>query len=323
MRFVHDGVIFMYVYLAGAIISVFKTLNQLCVNQNLHVPLYSIVNVLVFLFASSHLTQFYCMNSAEQSKWTYGGIIGSAEVNSCLNFIGRQNDVNGIFIDRPIYMTGGYSIVHKDVPLVAMNKYEFLEFDEKSTVPVYTDTLSLQTRPLTHNNNARRLKSFGHISDFISIYNTPYLYKKLIIRTEYNYFVLEEDREFEHLGGFVEVFRTQSSKVMRRTFEPHAEQALLDRASKIPIGTNATVLEHEGHWLAHYGLYKQAEERLVFANYIAPRELGPYRRLLEIYQARGNTDFYSKVLTTCMQFHSMIDCTGPYKPLELHSEYFK
>jgi hypothetical protein len=77
-------------------------------------------------------SQLYLFTSRDQnyiSKWKYRGINNSNHVNICLDFIGNQNDVTGVFIDSSIHMTGGYTILRQNVPIIALSHREFLKFE--------------------------------------------------------------------------------------------------------------------------------------------------------------------------------------------------
>ena len=141
-------------------------------------------------------------------------------------------------------MTGGYTILHKEVPMFALNMYEFFEFSHSCRLEltgVYNQNISLS--------------SFTYISDYVSVYNVPYLLKQLLSKPEYNYLVLHVDRQFVETG-YNEVFRTGSAKVMKRHMADESEAGLFQMACKTPLGQNSTILEYEEYWLFQYGLYE-------------------------------------------------------------------
>lgn len=316
LRFLHNTVIVLYISLSRAMYTLVKAFLRQSVNQNSQYCIYS-VYLFISLFASSHIYDFCNLSQSGQSKWTYSGATDSNDVNTCLDFIRHNDDVTGILIDRPLHLTGGYSLLHKDVPLFALNKYEFMEYDEKSKLNV------LQLRNGQYSEyKVKRVKVFGRISEFISIFNTPFLLKQLITKKEYNYLILRKDRAFAETG-FEQVFVTGNSRVLRRTFDPESEAKMAGTAHHIPVGTNATILEYEGDWLSYFGLYSKAEQRLLFSNRLDPTRTGPFRALLGIYKRLGVTSNYQSVLDACTQVHSMVDCLQPYRPIPLHSDYYR
>ncbi|WAR03213.1 hypothetical protein MAR_009771 [Mya arenaria] len=316
LRFLHNCIVIMYVSFASAIMFFYKMFTQSGKNQNNTQYCKLCIYTFIVLFVSSQSLCFLNMSSNEKSKWSYAGRTDSWAVNTGLHFIGRQNDVTGILLDRPLHLTAGYSIFNKDVPIFALNKYEFMEFNKEKMA--YLKTFDETQHGLAN----YRFHTFGQIRDFVSVYNTPYLYKQLLKKVEYNYLVLEVNREFENTGGYEEVFRVGNTKVMRRTFDRKSEEKMAEVANRIPVGTNATILEYEGDWLSHFGLYDKAIERLIHSNALVPKRLGPYQLLLDVYRRTGEASYYNKVLDACSQFHQQNTCLKPYNSIQLHSEYY-
>lgn len=317
LRFLHNTIVFLYVCLARAIISLCKEFSRFSANQNNRQYCIYYVYLFISLFVSSHIYNFCYISKYDQSKWTYSRSADSNDVNLCLDFIRHQDEVTGVLLDRPIHLTGGYSILHRDVPIFALNKYEFMEFDNKSKV-----TLNKEFTRGRQTNDLKQVHVFGRISDFISIFNTPLLLKQLIKKMEYNYLVLRHDRLFEDTG-YMEVFRAGNSRVLRRTFSAENEAKMAETADRIPVGTNATVLEYEGDWLRHFGLYSKAEERFLFSNRLDPSRIGPFRAMLSMFKKLGVASNYQSVLDACMQVHTLNNCLEQYQPLRFHDDYYR
>ena len=319
LRFLHNTVIFIYISLARAIYTLCKALSTSRENQNSRQYCIYSVYLYIALFSSSHIYVFCNLSESSQSKWTYSGMTDSNEVNACLDFIRQNSDVTGVVIDRPLHLTGGYSLLNKDVPIFALNKYEFMEYDNKSKLNVVQLDLRYS---YNHEYELKQVHVFGRISDFISIYNTPYLLKQIISKKEYNYLVLRSDRTFTETG-YRQVFTVGNSRVLKRTFDADSEAKMAETVHHIPVGTNATVLEYEGDWLIYFGLYSKAEQRLLFSNRLDPMRPGPFRALLGIYKRLGVTRSYQSVLEACTQVHSVKACLQPYQPLKLHLDYYR
>ena len=307
LRFLYSCLVIMCIAVACAIHSLYKTLSKYASNQNDTKYCKLFMYLFVVLFVSSQLYEFCTMSDSEKSKWSYSGRSDSGEVNACLEFIGHQGDVSGVFIDRPLHLTGGYSIIRQNVPIFALNKNEFMEFSRDHTMV----------------DDAEGVHVFGRIRDFVSVYNTPYLYRRLVHGRNYNYLVLAADREFEGQGGFSRVFEAGSSIVLRRLNDAEAEARLETLAARIPLGTNATVLEYEGRWLSHFGVYERAVERLLYSNFLDPRRPGPYRALVDVYRRTHRPGALEKVLAACTGFFPVEDCLAPYRAIELHPEYYR
>ena len=312
VRFFHNGVVFMYIYSSYAILRMLRITIQLT-NQNVKVFYQYCFTYSFYLFigllASSQLSSFLQLRGDAISKWTYTGNDVSHQTNTCLDFIRQRDDVTGVFLDQPIYMTGSYTVLHKDVPILALNFHEFFEFHRKSRLEIVNIV-----------NQNISLSVFGQISNFISIYNTNYLWRQLILQPEYNYLVLRTERQFTDTG-YTEVFRRGKSKVMKRqdTNETHTE--LLNIATKAPLGYNATVLEYEGYWLIRYGLYKLAESKLLFANRLDNSRIGPYQLLIGLFQRFKQNVLIQNVLDACVTLHKEVDCLGVYNPIRLQDVY--
>lgn len=314
LRFIHNTIVFLYICFAHAMYVILcKAFAKLSLNQNNKQYFIYSVYLFIALFSSSHIYDFCNLSKSGAPKWTYGGASDSNEVNICMDYIRQRHDITGVFIDREIHMTGAYSVLQKDVPIFSLNKFEFMEFD---------DDAKLRHGQHTLGDSNKHVKVFGRISEFISVFNTPLLLKQLISKKVYNYLILRKDRGFEDTG-YKQVFEFGNSRVLKRTFDYKDEIKMAETASRIPLGTNATVLEYEADWLRHFGLYVKAEERLLFSNRLDPTRIGPFRALLGIYRRLGVVSSYQSVLNACVQVHSMEDCLEPYQPLRFHSSYYR
>ena len=309
IRFFHNGIVFMHIHMSSAILRLFKAVVNYA-NQK-HGQYYCWLYLFIGLLASSQLFLFIQIQGEVLSRWSYMGNNISHEVNECLHYVSKQNDVTGVFLDRPLYMTGGYTILHKDVPIYALNMHEFFEFSRNSRL-----------RSTNAFNQNISLASFAYISDFVSVYNTPYLLKQLLSKSEYNYVVLDMDRQFVETG-YNAVFKTGSTQVMKRQTTNESEAALLKMASNIRLGHNATILEYEGYWLLRYGLYKLAEGKLMFANRMDNSRMGPYQLLIRLFQYFKQEDLVRNVLDACLVLHERSKCVSEYEVIKLHDGYFK
>ena len=301
-RFFHNGIVFMLIHLSSAILRLFKTIVN-CANQK-HCQYYYWFYLFIGILASSQMFSFFQVQGNAISKWSYTGNSVSQDYNQCLHYISEQNDVRGVFLEHPIYMTGGYTILHKDVPLFALNMYEFFEFSHSSRLNftnVYNQNISLS--------------SFVYISNYISVHNNPYLLKQLLSKDEYNYLVLNIDRKFIETG-YNEVFKTGSAKVIKRQKTDESEAELFKMASKIPLGQNSTILEYEGYWLLQYGLYELAQDKLLLANHLDTSRIGPYQLLIRLFYHFKQNDLVQSVLDSCLVKHKRSKCVSEYKVIK-------
>lgn len=313
LRFLHNTIVFFYIAVSRASITLYKVLTRLWVNQNDRQYSIYCFYLFIFLFVSNHTYYLFKMPHSDRAKWTYSGNTDSHSENMCLNFIRQQNDVTGVFLDSPMKMTGAYSVLHKNVPIFALNMYEFMEYNYKGKYDVMGKFKSIHRYGYT---------DFSETSEFISIYNTPYLLKQLIDKQEYNYIVLKINRHFVDIG-YKEVFRAGNSKVLKRTFGKKSELSLDEISRDTMVGSNATVLELEGSWLKYFGVYIKAEQRLIFANRLDPRRIGPFRILLDMYKTLNKPSSYKQVLSACIQVHTSANCLRRHEPIVLHTGYFR
>ena len=309
IRFFHNGIVFMLIHLSTAILRLFKTIVN-CANQKLG-QYYCWFYLFIGVLASSQMFSFIQIQGDVISRWSYMGNNVSHDFNQCLHYVSQQNDTTGVFIDQPIYMTGGYTILHKDVPIYALNMYEFFEFSQSSRLKLSN----------VYNQNSS-LSSFAYISDFVSLHNIPYLLKQLLSKSVYNYLVIGVDRQFVETG-YNEVFQTGSAKVMKRQLTDESETVLLKMASSIPLEQNATILEYEGYWLLHYGLYQLAQNKLMFANRLDTSRIGPYQLLIRLFHYFKQEDLVRNVLDSCLVKHDRSKCVSQYQVIKLHDGYFK
>ena len=309
IRFFHNGIVFMHMHLSSAILRLFKTVVNYA-NQK-HGQYYCWFYLFLGFLASSRLFSFIQIQGKAISRWSYMGNNISQEVNECLYYVSQQNDVTGLFLDQPLYMTGGYTVLHKDVPIYALNMHEFFEFSRSSRL-----------RSANAFNQNISLSSFAYISDFVSVYNTPYLLKQLLSKSEYNYLVFGVDRQFVETG-YNTVFQTGSTQVMKRQTTNESKAAILKMASNIRLGHNATILEYEGYWLLRYGLYKLAEGKLMFANRLDNSRIGPYQLLIRLFHYFKQEDLVKNVLDACLVEHERSKCVSEYEVIKLHDGYFK
>ena len=212
--------------------------------------------------------------------------------NQCLHYISQRNDVKGVFLEHPIYMTNGYTIFLKYVPMFGPSIYILIGHSSRLNLKsVYNQNISLS--------------SFAYISDYVSLYNTPYLLKQLFSKPEYNYIAQHVDRQFVETG-YNEVFRAGSAKFVKRHTTDESEAGLFQMASKTPLGQNQSILEYEGYWLLQYGLYEIAQEKLLLANHLDTSRIGPYQLLIRLFHYFKQTDLVQSVLDSCLVKHKKV-----------------
>ncbi|XP_033748697.1 uncharacterized protein LOC117333492 [Pecten maximus] len=125
----------------------------------------------------------------------------SAEVNACLEFISRQPNVSGVFVDSSLYQMAGLSIIKHNVPLVILIHNEYHE---------YPNATSSFLKP--------GIRVVNRFSDFIHSSNIVYVTKHLLQGMTYSYIVTNRIREssFGNIG-YKTVFAYGTHLVLHRT----------------------------------------------------------------------------------------------------------
>ena len=307
-RFIQNAVIFMYVSFSSIYLCFSNCILRLLINQNGFLRNFY-TYLIISTFVSSHIYTFLCVKGADLSKWSYGGHIRSTEINVCLDFLRKRDDVTGVYVDSDLYMFGGYSILNRNVSIMALNKFDVIEFSLKDRVFIKQSFFDRDTDP-------KSLALFWRISEFISLLNTPYLLKHLIRNRAYNYIIIPTDRAFIDIG-YRKVFSFDKTIVLQRTFNDADEQKIRKTAETIPVGTNATVMEYEGYWLQRFGQYSKGEARLLISNRLDPYRIGPFQLLRNMLTKVNDTVNVQNVMKACLQIHSRKECYGAYVPVSL------
>lgn len=275
----------------------------------------------VSIFSSKRLTQQVCLccllfcfissqhqsmpNSIDNSvkDWTYEGKTDSHDVNVCLDFIGRQSDVTGVFVDRDIHMTGGYTVLRQNVPWFSLINTEFREFSKESRLAVWSFY------------GYREISITSQVSNYIHIQNTPFLLKCMIRQKEYNYLVMKTTRQFI-TRGYVEVFKYGTMRVLKRLFDSQEESYLETVEKSITDNKNTTILKYEGQWLMSYGSYNLAEKKFIKSAEINS-DLQVFQFLVELYRRKGEPVKARTAFIVCKQKFVEKDCLKPARKITL------
>ncbi|CAH1263822.1 Hypp2774 [Branchiostoma lanceolatum] len=223
------------------------------------------------------LGQFARSEDGSVKSWAFGNHGDSGEVNMALSFIGRQRDTTGVFLDYPVYMTGGYSVLCRDVPIIGKVQHEYREWSQKERTRL-PSTLSLAGRVEVS------VASFSKVAFLASEKNWLLLIRRLIDRPVYNYAIVPEGKTFLRTG-FSMVKRFESVAVLRRNDSAEENAALQTLRRKIPIGPNASVLEGEARTLLTLGNIDMAVERLHAALGLEPTRTSAQWLLQSVFKA--------------------------------------
>ncbi|XP_061162414.1 uncharacterized protein LOC133171643 [Saccostrea echinata] len=303
-RFLHDAIVLFYVC-SGASLFIFVqevSIRIKLFNNNRYTErLFH--SLLLLCFISSQYQSIPSSQDNSIKKWTYEGKTDSHDVNVCLDFIGQKDDVKGVFIDRDMHMTGGYTILNRDIPWFSLINTEFREFSKDSRLTMKS-FYGITKVSLTSN-----------VSNYIHIQNTPFLLKCILRQKEYNYLVMKITREFIN-QGYEEVFRYGTMRVLKRTFDRKQEEYLTTLGNSISDNKNSTILKYEGQWLMAYGSYDLAREKFNRAAEINS-DTQVYQFLIELYRRMGEPENARKIFRICRQAYNESECLKSARKIAL------
>lgn len=303
-RFLHDAIVLFYICCGLLLYILVQQLSlEVSIFSSKRLSQQVYLCCLLFCFISS---QYQSMpNSIDNSvkDWTYEGKTDSHDVNVCLDFIGQQSDVTGVFVDRDIHMTGGYTVLRQNVSWFSLINTEFREFSKESRLAVWS----------FYGN--REISITSQVSNYIHIQNTPFLLKCLIRQKEYNYLVMKITRQFI-TRGYVAVFKYGTMRVLKRSFDSHEESYLETVEKSITDNKNTTILKYEGQWLMSYGSYNLAENKFIKSAEINS-DLQVFQFLVELYRRKGEPVKARTAFIACKQKFVEADCLKPARKITL------
>ena len=324
-RFMHNSIVLILLIASMALIMIYRYLNAYLSDNMLFLK--GIFYLSLTLYVHHLLRNFPTSRARTNSPWTYMGIWDSNHVNECLDFVRRQNDVTGVFLDRSIHMTGAYSVLHQNVPIFTLVHFEFHEFSKNTRKRLKSNAFYYPP------GDSVNVSVLNRVSNYITTENTPLLIKTLINQDEYNYFIVTKNNQITRLG-FKTVHQSGTMFVLQReTTREHEISAKRDEnsarkdeklrriAASIPLGSNSTVLEYEGSWLMTLGLYHKAIERLSYAMELESSRIRPYQLLAMAFTSLGKPDKAKEIQQKCYQTNSRKECNQPQKKVVLHKEY--
>ncbi|XP_070206211.1 uncharacterized protein [Littorina saxatilis] len=224
------------------------------------------------------------------------------DVNQCLHRISARSDVTGVFIDRNLYATGGYTLLHRDVPIFSIFGYNFHEYNVESRMTEPTKTVMTSHTHMT-------LAYVGKFSNFVSQQNTQSVIRYVLEDPRYNYLVVMSNRDFSYFGVGHPIFTCGTFKVYKRPNKPTAEQAvLLQRAANVPALHNASVLTHEADMLYFHGAWARAVERFRLVLRVDPSQIGVYLPLAASLYRQGKESGSIKVMNECFSKFGQVAC---------------
>lgn len=261
--------------------------------------------VFLLSFCLNSYLQFPRPSDDSTKHWTYGNATTSKDVNMCLDFISKANDVRGVMLDASIYETHGFSILRHDVPVLTKihNEYHLYTTDNGGKIL-----------------SNRKIRILNRYSDYVSIHNPHYL-SRLLGRTDtFNYVITKRVMFFTGMK-YYEVFKSGSYIVFHRNLTNDQEKQLNKMADELPLGNNATVLEYETGWLITSGLYELAAARAKRSLELDHSRVRVFHQLMVAYGKVDKWTEVEKYQNLCFKHHGQETCETKQEKVVLHDEY--
>ena len=297
LRFVHNAIVLMLISFASVFSVAVKEL--LCPRLS---PgrVRAIVLALLSLLAADQWSSFPSSRDRSNRAWAYQGIWDSHDVNACLSYVGAQKDATGVFVDSNFHVTGGYTLLHRDVPLFTLLVHEFVEFEAGAGIDLHKPSLLDGARNVSY-------LTIDRLSNLVSVQNAGYMVKLLIQKKQYNYLVMARQRKFLAVG-YKEAFAQGTMRVMKRTFDPEEERQLQAMAAKAPMGVNATVLKYEGDVLFRFHRFQLALERYQAAFQLDPAQATLFQAIGACKLKLGDQSGARRWIEACAQRFGPSEC---------------
>ena len=314
IRFVHNGIVLLGIVSAEAVLLLYSFLSSNVRGNKLFAVKALTLSVATIALSNNIIKSTFC--TVDYLGWRYLQEPDSNYINDCLDFVGRQNDTRGVFLSRSLYLSAGYSVLHKDVPLFTRIHAEYHEFDRSSRRVLPTRSL-----PAGAGLHATVSVSIpGRVADFVTAANAPFVLKRLATTRQYNYAIVERNRVFIDVG-FSEVFASGTMRVLARIETAAGYAALEAIADSIPMGRNGTTLEYEGSWLYSFGLYHKAIERLEHSLLLDDSRVRCFQLLALAYDSVGAADKARLVMRHCEYSHGKRLCNERQHSLPIDERY--
>uniref|UniRef100_T1IM57 Mannosyltransferase n=1 Tax=Strigamia maritima TaxID=126957 RepID=T1IM57_STRMM len=308
IRFIHDALVLVQISLAGMALLICRYVyNIIPFGTRLNILKLIVYGELLIYSVENRLKYPRASNPESIKPWAYAGLVESGLVNRALSFISEQRDVTGVLIDYSIHMTGAYTLLHHNVPIISKTHFEFREWVPEIRV-----------------NTSRfvRVNTIDRIKNFISVYNVQLLLKYVIKTAEYNYFLTTGGRGLPK-RGFRQVFNTSNNqvRVYKRSRSRTEREDLIQYGDRLPTGTNSTILEYESSWLITLELYEKAVERLEFCVTLDAERIRTWQLLQLAYLKLGRISDADDAIKRCNRVNGRAECAKKQEKVVLHSEY--
>lgn len=311
MRFLHNTLVCFHVLTASVMNDCLCTLRDHMVFNITKVTRILSYTLAITLLANIYVQQKFGVNVAPtQRSWLYKEASYSGHVNKCLDFIGHQNDVTGVFLDYSIHTTMAFTVIHKNIPLLTLVHDEYYEFN------IFVQK-SLPSSNFFRQSNVS-VYTFSNPANFIVRENYPFLLKYLLENHVYNYVIYGSSSAVQ-LFGYKEVYSSGDTKVFRRIHNASMDDLLQTVASQLTKVLNYTYLEYEAQWLLTFAKYDKAIERLNFTLTSEKPTVRALHLLITAYKRQGNSEKARSIYHHCVRTYNIETCNQPQSNIKLRS----
>ena len=300
-RFLHNFIVLYLILISYGFHILVEIASQICVKKS-RILIGIILLLLSFCFNTCY--NFPSAVDASARKLTYKNAITSKDVNVCLDFISRANDVKGVMIDASIFQSHAFSVLQQDVPLLTKihNEYRLYKDDSERPFPW------------------RRVRVLSNYADFIDAKNSQYLLRLLGISNSLNYIVTSRVN-FYKVIKYHEIFKSGNYSVLLKNLIATEEEALNKMAETLPLGMNATILEYETNWLLTSGLYELAITRAKRSLELDQSRVRVFQQLIVAFAKMEKWSEVKRYETLCFKIHGQSACETKQDKIVLHNEY--
>ena len=301
-RFLNNFIVLYFIIISYGLHILIEIASQICPKKS------NILTGIILFLLSFCLNTYYNFPSAADAlikKLAYKNAITSKNVNVCLDFISKANDVSGVMIDASIFESNAFSILQNNVPLLTKihNEYRLYKADSAGK--------------FLSRKGIRVLSSYV---DFIDAQNPQYLLRLLGMSNTFNYIVTNRVN-FYKVMKYDEIFKSGSYSVLLRNLSVTQEETLNRIAEALPLGMNATILEYETNWLLTAGLYEVAIGRAKRSLELDQSRVRVFQQLMVAYAKINEWGEVEKYQNLCFSVHGQIACEKQQDKIVLYNEY--
>ena len=203
MRFVHNVIVLMLVTCAALLQSTLRRASLSRETQR------GVLAVGVALFMLSQWRDVASLTDSPKrggNKMAFKEAGDTQHVNHCLYRLSTLPDLTGVFIDRNLFATGGYTLLHRDVPVFSIFGKNFHEYRVEDRMRERAKTSVGPHRNIS-------VAYVGKFSNYVTSHNARFVMKFVLEDARYNYLVVYSTHDFKPLGLGDPVFTCGMYKV--------------------------------------------------------------------------------------------------------------